>query len=90
MRPFNYGNSYYLIVTETFKDVRLVGTDQCDREIRGDTDNRMWRGTVRTSACSGSRNKPGQRTSGSQWCRCHVRRHVLPTETDGVRKTITP
>ncbi|MCB0784648.1 MAG: S46 family peptidase, partial [Flavobacteriales bacterium] len=25
IRAFNYGNSYLLIVTETYRDVRLVG-----------------------------------------------------------------
>lgn len=43
VRPFNYGNSYYLIVTETFRDVRLVGAPPDGiGKFGGDTDNWMW------------------------------------------------
>lgn len=43
VRPFNYGNSYYLIVTETFRDVRLVGAPPSSiGKFGGDTDNWMW------------------------------------------------
>lgn len=43
VRPFNYGNSYYLIVTETFRDVRLVGAPpSAIGKFGGDTDNWMW------------------------------------------------
>ncbi|MBK9629233.1 MAG: S46 family peptidase, partial [Flavobacteriales bacterium] len=39
VRPFNYGNSYYLIVTETFTDVRLVGAPpSAIGKFGGDTD----------------------------------------------------
>ncbi len=43
IKPFNYGNSYYLIVSETFKDVRLVGAPPSSiGNFGGDTDNWMW------------------------------------------------
>jgi Flp pilus assembly protein TadD len=43
VRPFNYGNSYFLIVTETFKDVRLVGAPPSSiGKFGGDTDNWIW------------------------------------------------
>jgi hypothetical protein len=43
VRPFNHGNSYYLIVTETFRDVRLVGAPPSSiGKFGGDTDNWMW------------------------------------------------
>jgi hypothetical protein len=43
VRPFNYGNSYFLIVTETFRDVRLVGAPPSSiGKFGGDTDNWMW------------------------------------------------
>ena len=43
VRPFNYGNAYYLIVTETFRDVRLVGAPPNGiGKFGGDTDNWMW------------------------------------------------
>ncbi|NNE55301.1 MAG: serine protease, partial [Flavobacteriales bacterium] len=43
IRPFNYGNSYYIIVTKTYKDVRLVGAPpSAVGKFGGDTDNWMW------------------------------------------------
>lgn len=43
VRPFYKGNKYYLFVTETFKDVRLVGAPPSSIGKYGsDTDNWMW------------------------------------------------
>ncbi len=43
VRPFYYGNAFYLIVTEKFSDVRLVGTPPDDiGKFGGDTDNWVW------------------------------------------------
>jgi hypothetical protein len=43
IRSFFYGGEYYMFVTETFKDVRLVGTPpQSIGKFGGDTDNWMW------------------------------------------------
>jgi hypothetical protein len=43
VRPFYYGNQFYLFVTETFKDVRLVGAPPSSiGSFGGDTDNWMW------------------------------------------------
>lgn len=43
IRPFYYGNEYYMFVTETFKDVRLVGAPPSSiGKFGGDTDNWMW------------------------------------------------
>ncbi len=43
IRPFFDGNKYYLFVTETFKDVRLVGAPPSSIGNFGkDTDNWMW------------------------------------------------
>lgn len=43
VRPFFYGNEYYLFVTETFKDVRMVGAPPSSiGKFGGDTDNWMW------------------------------------------------
>lgn len=43
IRAFFYGGEYYMFVTETFKDVRLVGTPpQSVGKFGGDTDNWMW------------------------------------------------
>ena len=43
VRPFYYGNEYYLFITETFNDVRLVGAPPSNiGKFGGDTDNWMW------------------------------------------------
>ncbi|HEX2615919.1 MAG TPA: S46 family peptidase, partial [Flavobacteriales bacterium] len=43
VRAFNYGNSYYLIVSETYRDVRLVCAPPGGvGKFGGDTDNWMW------------------------------------------------
>lgn len=43
IKPFDFGNSYFLLVKETFKDVRLVGTPpKSVGKFGGDTDNWVW------------------------------------------------
>ncbi|MCB0759975.1 MAG: S46 family peptidase [Flavobacteriales bacterium] len=43
VRAFNYGNAYYMIVTKTFNDVRLVGAPPSSiGKFGGDTDNWVW------------------------------------------------
>lgn len=43
VKEFNYGNAYYVIVTQTYKDVRLVGAPPSSvGKFGGDTDNWMW------------------------------------------------
>jgi len=43
IKPFNYGNDFYMIVKETFTDVRLVGTPPNSiGKFGGDTDNWVW------------------------------------------------
>ena len=43
IKPFNYGNEYYMIVKEVFKDVRLVGAPPSSvGKFGGDTDNWVW------------------------------------------------
>ncbi len=43
IRPFFYGNQYIMIVTQTFKDVRLVGAPpSAIGKFGGETDNWMW------------------------------------------------
>lgn len=43
VRPFYYGNEFYLFVTEVFKDVRLVGAPPSSIGVfGGDTDNWIW------------------------------------------------
>jgi hypothetical protein len=43
IRPFFHGNEYYMFITETFRDVRLVGAPPSSiGKFGGDTDNWMW------------------------------------------------
>lgn len=43
IKPFFYGNAYYMIVTETYEDVRLVGAPPSSiGKFGGDTDNWEW------------------------------------------------
>ncbi|MEI7596506.1 MAG: S46 family peptidase [Bacteroidota bacterium] len=43
VKPFYYGNQYYLFVMEVFKDVRFVGAPPSSiGKFGGDTDNWMW------------------------------------------------
>ncbi len=43
IRPFYYGNQYYMFLTETYRDVRLVGAPPSNiGKFGGDTDNWMW------------------------------------------------
>lgn len=43
IKAFNYGNEFYMIVNETFLDVRLVGTPPNSiGKFGGDTDNWVW------------------------------------------------
>ncbi len=88
VRPFNYGNSYFLIVTETFRDVRLVGAPPgAIGNFGGDTDNWMWpRHTGDFSVFriyAGADNKP------ADFALTNVPfkpRHSLPVCMDGVKE----
>ena len=43
VKAFNYGNEYYLMVKETFLDIRFVGTPPNSiGKFGGDTDNWVW------------------------------------------------
>lgn len=43
VRPFYYGNQYYLFITQAFNDVRLVGAPPSNiGKFGGDTDNWVW------------------------------------------------
>ncbi|MEM7163536.1 MAG: S46 family peptidase [Bacteroidota bacterium] len=43
VRAFYYGNEFYMIITETFEDVRLVGAPPSSiGKFGGDTDNWVW------------------------------------------------
>ena len=88
VRPFNFGNSYFLIVTETFRDVRLVGAPpSAIGKFGGDTDNWMWPrhnadfSLFRIySAPDGTPAEPNDANVPL------VPRHVLPISMDGVKE----
>ena len=43
IKPFNMGNQYYMLITEDFNDIRLVGTPpSAIGKYGGDTDNWVW------------------------------------------------
>lgn len=43
IKPFFYGNEYYMIVTKTYKDIRMVGAPPSSiGKFGGDTDNWVW------------------------------------------------
>ncbi|MBD3639340.1 MAG: S46 family peptidase [Crocinitomicaceae bacterium] len=43
IKPFNQGNQYYMLVTEDYNDIRLVGTPpMAIGKFGGDTDNWVW------------------------------------------------
>lgn len=88
VRAFNHGNSYYLIVTETFRDVRLVGAPPSSiGKFGADTDNWMWpRHTGDFSLFriyAGADNKPADPSPTNVPFRP---RHVLPMALDGPRE----
>ena len=88
VRPFNYGNSYFLIVTETFRDVRLVGAPPSSiGKFGGDTDNWMWpRHNADFSIFriyAGPDNKPADPSESNV---PFVPRHSLPVNIGGVEE----
>ncbi|MCH2020884.1 MAG: S46 family peptidase [Saprospiraceae bacterium] len=43
IKPFNMGNQYYMLITEDYNDIRLVGTPpSAIGKYGGDTDNWVW------------------------------------------------
>jgi len=43
VKPFNLGNQYYMLITEDFNDIRLVGAPPAAiGKFGGDTDNWVW------------------------------------------------
>ncbi len=88
VRPFNYGNSYYLIVSETFRDVRLVGAPpSAIGKFGGDTDNWIWpRHNADFSMFriyAGVDNMPADPADTNVPFKP---RHVLPVSMDGVKE----
>lgn len=71
VKEFNYGNDFYIVVEETFLDVRLVGTPPNSiGKFGGDTDNWVWpRHTGDFSVFriyAGADNKPAEYNAKNQ------------------------
>jgi Peptidase S46 len=88
VRDFYEGNEFYLFVTETFKDVRFVGTPpQSAGKFGGDTDNWMWpRHTADFSMFriyAGADNKPAEYNASNK---TYTPKHHLPISLKGVKE----
>jgi hypothetical protein len=88
IRPFFYGNEYYMYITETFKDVRLVGAPPSSiGKFGGDTDNWMWpRHTGDFSlfrVYAGPNNEPAEFSPNNK---PYKPKHHLPISLKGVQK----
>jgi hypothetical protein len=89
IKPYFYGNEYYMFVTETFKDVRLVGAPPSSiGKFGGDTDNWMWpRHTGDFSVFrvyAGPDNKPAAYSADNK---PYVPKHFLPISLKPIKET---
>lgn len=88
IKPFFYGNEYYMFITETYDDVRLVGAPPSSiGKFGGDTDNWMWpRHTGDFSlfrVYAGPDGKPAKYSPNNVPLKP---KHHLPVSLDGVQE----
>lgn len=88
VRPFFYGNEYYLFVVETFKDVRMVGAPPSSiGKFGGETDNWMWpRHNADFSIFriyAGKDNKPAEYSPDNV---PYKPKHVIPVSLKGYKQ----
>ncbi len=88
IRPFFYGNEYYMFITETFKDVRLVGAPPSSiGKFGGDTDNWVWpRHTGDFSIFRIYANKDNQPAEYSKDNVPYKPKYVIPITLKGIQK----
>ena len=88
VRPFFYGNEYYLFVVENFKDVRMVGAPPSDiGRFGGDTDNWMWpRHNADFSVFRIYANKDNKPAEYSAENVPYVPKYVIPVSVKGYKK----
>lgn len=88
VRPFNFGNSWFLIVSETFNDVRMVAAPpSAIGKFGGDTDNWVW--PRHTGDFSVFRIYAGPDNAPADYSKDNVPfrpRHSLPIAMDGVQE----
>lgn len=88
VRAFYYGNAFYVFVTETFRDIRLVGTPPASvGNFGGETDNWVWpRHTGDFSLFriyAGQDNKPADYSADNV---PFTPRHFFPISIKGVQE----
>jgi hypothetical protein len=88
VKDYFEGNQYYLLVYETFRDVRLAGTPpEVIGKFGADTDNWMWPRHTGDFAMfrvyAGADNKPADYSKDNKPFKP---RHFLPISLDGVKK----
>lgn len=88
IRPFFYGNEYYLFVNEVFKDIRLVGAPPSSiGNFGGDTDNWMWPRHTGDFALfriyADNNNRPADYAPSNVPYRPN---HVIPVSLQGIRE----
>jgi hypothetical protein len=86
VRPFYHGNQYYLFITETYRDVRLVGAPSgAIGKFGADTDNWVWPRHTGDFALfrvyADAENRPAAYSPDNVPLRP---RHFLPISLDGV------
>lgn len=86
IKPFFEGNQFYLFITETYKDIRLVGTPPSSiGKFGSDTDNWIWpRHTGDFSLFriyAGKDNRPAEYSKDNVPLRP---KHFLPVSLDGI------
>lgn len=88
IKPFFYGNEYYMFITETFKDIRLVGAPPSSiGKFGGDTDNWMW--TRHTGDFSLFRIYAGRDGKPADYSKDNVPyrpKHHLPINLNGINE----
>ena len=88
IRPFYHGNEYYMFVTRTFNDVRLVGAPpESVGKYGSDTDNWVWPRHTGDFAMfriyAGPDNLPADYSPDNK---PYVPKHSLPISVDGVEE----
>jgi hypothetical protein len=88
IKPFYYGNEFYLFVTETFKDVRLVGAPPSSIGKYGfDTDNWIWpRHTGDFSLFRIYANKDNQPEEYNENNVAYQPNYFLPISLEGIKE----
>ncbi len=88
IRPFFHGNQYFLFVTVTYRDIRLVGTPPSSiGKFGADTDNWVW--PRHTGDFSMFRIYAGKDNLPADYSKDNVPyqpKHFLPISLDGVRE----